>query len=83
MHYSQKLCEIERFAKLDYWPKRIYSELLCLGSISKVNGNEWDNRIEQALDFLLSDVQQNKTVTMPAVLKTEEMLADLSLEVKK
>lgn len=83
MHCAKKISEIEKYAQLGYWPKRIYSQLLCLSGVSKINGNVWDSRIEQALDFLLSDAEKNKAVTKPAVLRAEEMLADLSPEIKK
>ncbi len=83
LQFAQKFKQLEKLSNQNYWSKRIYSEMLCLNSVSKFNGNKFETRIEDALDFLLTEFERDKALTMSAVRNAEKMLADLSPEVKK
>ena len=82
MTYLEKLKKINSRRTESANAERICSELCYLDGLSDLRGGEFDSRIEEAADALLSFIEKEGVITATAVEKIEEMLSDLSTEAK-
>ena len=77
MNFKQKFDAVNR-CRSQKTGERIASELAYLNSISESRGGIYRDRIEQALDLLLSRIEKDGVITCSAVSEAEDSLSDLA-----
>ncbi len=78
MNFYDKLKRLESVYGANYWSHRIGAEIIYMASLSRTAGDVYNNRIEEALDFLMEKLDTNHAITKPDALHAEKMLSDLS-----
>ncbi len=78
MNYRQKLSKLQDLCSSNKNAERICSELIYLDGVSRNHGDAYNDRIEEAADYVLAELDCEGVITASAVAHTEEMLADLS-----
>jgi alpha-mannosidase len=82
-NFYDKLKRIEWLAGNGYWTRRIHAETQYLANLSATADNAYNAEIEKALDYLLTNYDENQALTKADVLHAEEMLAPLSEKAKQ
>ncbi len=67
----------------NHWTRRFSAEMTYMSTLSSTKNGEYDARIAEAADYVLSKKAENGAVTKADVLEAEKMLEDLSAEAKK
>ncbi|MBQ4064531.1 MAG: alpha-mannosidase [Clostridia bacterium] len=78
MTFYEKLKRLNTYRSLGKNAERICSQLTYLSKVSSNHEGKYNDRIEEAVDYLLSQIDRENTVTLSDVLYAENMLADLS-----
>ncbi len=78
MTFFEKLKRLNAYRALGKNAERICSQLTYISKVSHNHDGRYDARIEEAVDYLLAQMEREGTITLSSVLYAEEMLADLS-----
>jgi len=78
MTYVEKLNFVSQYRCIGDSAERIVSQITYLDSISKCKGGIYNDRLEKALDFIISQIKKDGAITATTVTETENMLLDLS-----
>ena len=73
-----KYKQLKKKAWCGIWGKRILSELYYLIELSRVNDNQYDALLEQAVDELTAYVQENGAITKAVTEELESMLSPMA-----
>ncbi len=66
-----------------YWSTRILSQLEYAHELSKLADNQYDDLVNQSIDFLVHSSQQDGAITQATAARAEEMLKALSPHAKQ
>ena len=78
MTFIGKLKRLQEVSGVNYWAQRLYAELCYMACLSSVRDHIYDERLEEAADYLLGALGRNHTVGREEGEAAEKMLADLS-----
>ena len=79
MTFYEKLKRLNTYRSLGKNAERICSQLTYLSKVSRNHEGKYNDRIEEAVDYLLSQIDRENTVTLSDVLYAENMLAELKM----
>ncbi len=82
MNFYDKLKRLESVCTSNYWSHRIGAEISYLASLSRTAGDIYNDRIEEALDYLMEKLDANHAITKPDAQYIENKLSDLSAAAK-
>lgn len=82
MTYYDKLKRLKTHGADNYWAQRVRAELEYMTCLSSTKNDCYHARLEEALDYLMKQLDDNAALTKQDTLAVEKMLIDLSADAK-
>lgn len=77
-----KLDDLKKLQHCNYWSDRIISQLLYAYEISKINGNAYDDVINEAIEYLYKMYENDQCITKETAVQAEKIILSLSEKAK-